>query len=109
MLSAPATAFVSACCHRSCLPLLLPPLLSADGIVNVAPTTTAVPVPSAVIDDTTAYFSAAVTTASMFQHFRLHLCFKVSLVTAAAASVPIAIATIVSAKALSKTRGTKNP
>ena len=96
MLSAPATAFV-------------PQLLSADVIINVAPTATAAPVPSAVIDDTAAYFSAAATTAYMFQHFRLHLCFKVSLVTAAAASVPIAITTIVSAKALSKTRGTKNP
>jgi hypothetical protein len=47
----------------------LPPLLSAGGIANVAPTATTAPVPSAVIAATAAYFSAAVTTASMFQRF----------------------------------------
>jgi uncharacterized PurR-regulated membrane protein YhhQ (DUF165 family) len=48
----------------------LPPLLSAGDIANVAATATAAPVPSAVIAATAAYFSAAVTTASMFQCFR---------------------------------------
>jgi hypothetical protein len=47
----------------------LPLLLSAGTIANVAATATAAPVPSAVIAATAAYFSAAVTTASMFQHF----------------------------------------
>jgi hypothetical protein len=47
----------------------LPPLLSAGAIANVAPTATTAPVPSAVIAATAAYFSAAVTTASMFQRF----------------------------------------
>jgi hypothetical protein len=73
----------------------LPPLLSAGAIANVAATATAAPVPSAVIAATAAYFSAAVTTASMFQRFRLPLRFNVSAATAAAASVSIAIATIV--------------
>jgi hypothetical protein len=46
----------------------LPPLLSAGAIANVAATTTATaaPVPTAVIAAATAYFSAAVNTASMF-------------------------------------------
>jgi hypothetical protein len=48
----------------------LPPLLSAGAIANVAATATAVPVPSAVIAASDAYFSAAVTTASIFQRFR---------------------------------------
>jgi len=104
MLSAPTAASVSVCRCHSCLPLLLPPLLSADVIVNVAPTATAAPVTSAVIDAIAAYFSAAVTTASMFQRFQLPLCFNVSAPAAAAASVPIAIATIVSAKSLSLTK-----
>jgi hypothetical protein len=73
----------------------LPPLLSAGAIANVAATTTTAPVPSAVIAATAAYFSVAVTTASMFQCFRLSLCFNVSAAVAAAASVSIAIATIV--------------
>jgi hypothetical protein len=47
----------------------LPPLLSAGAIANVAATTTASPVPSAVIAATAAYFSAPVTTAYMFQRF----------------------------------------
>jgi hypothetical protein len=67
-------------------------------------TATAAPVPSAVIAATAAYFSASVTTASMFQRFRLPLCFNVSAAAAATASVSIAIATIVSAKALSLTK-----
>jgi protein-S-isoprenylcysteine O-methyltransferase Ste14 len=73
------------------------PLLSAGAIANVAATATAAPVPSAVIAATAAYFSAAVTTASMFQRFQLPLCFNVSAAAAAAASVliSIAIATIV--------------
>jgi hypothetical protein len=73
----------------------LPPLLSAGAIANVAATATAVPVPSAVIAASDAYFSAAVTTASMFQRFRRPLFFNVSAAVAAAASVSIAIATIV--------------
>jgi hypothetical protein len=75
----------------------LPLLLSAGAIAiaNVAATNTADPDPSAIIAATAAYFSAAVTTASMFQHFRLPLCFNVSATVAAAASVLIAIATIV--------------
>jgi hypothetical protein len=84
MLSAPAAASVSVCRHRSCLP---PPFVAA--------TTTAAPVPSAVIAVTAAYFSAAVTTASMFQIFQLPLCFNVSAAAAAAASDSIAITTIV--------------
>jgi hypothetical protein len=56
----------------------LPLLLSAGTIANVAATATAAPVPSAVIAATAAYFSAAVTTASMFQRFRLPLCFNIS-------------------------------
>jgi len=85
----------------------LTPLLSAGAIDNVAATATTAPVPSAIIAATAAYLSAAVTTASMFQRFRLPLCFNVSAVVAtaaAAASVLIAIATIVSAKALSLTK-----
>jgi hypothetical protein len=50
-----------------------------------AATATAAPVASAVIAATAAYFSAAVTTASMFQRFRLPLCFNVSAAAAAAA------------------------
>jgi hypothetical protein len=75
----------------------LPPLLSAGAIANVADTATATAthVPFTVIAATAAYFSAAVTTASMFQRFRLPLCFNVSAAAAAAASVLIAIATIV--------------
>jgi hypothetical protein len=73
----------------------LPPLLSAGAIANVAATVTAAPVPSTVIAATAAYFSAAVNTASMFQRFRLPLCFNVSATAAAASSVLIAIATIV--------------
>jgi hypothetical protein len=73
----------------------LPPLLSAGAIANVAANATAAPVPPADIAATAAYFSAAVTTASMFQCFRLPLCFNVSADAAAAASVSIAIATIV--------------
>jgi hypothetical protein len=84
----------------------LPPLLSAGAIENVAATATAAPVPSAVIAATAAYISAAITTASMFQRFRLPLCFNVSAAAAAAASVSIAIATIVSPKALSLTKST---
>jgi hypothetical protein len=56
----------------------LPPLLSAGANANFAATATAAPVPSAVIAAAAAYFSAAVTTASMFQRFRLPLCFNVS-------------------------------
>jgi hypothetical protein len=83
----------------------LSPLLSAGAIANVAATATAAPVPSTVmIAATAAYFSASVTTASMFQRFRLPLCFNVSAAVAATASVLIAIATIVSAKALSLTK-----
>jgi len=67
---------------------------------NFTATATAAPVPSAVIAATAAY----VTTASMFQHFRLPLCFNVSAAAATAASVLITIATIVSAKALSLTK-----
>jgi len=95
LLSAPAAASVSACRRRSCMPLPLPPLLSAGAIDNFAATATAAPVPSAVIAATAAYFSAAITTASMVQHFQLPLCFNVSAAAAAAASVLIAIATIV--------------
>jgi hypothetical protein len=73
----------------------LPPLLSAGVIANVAATATAAPVPSAVIAATANYFSAAITTAFMFQRFRLPLCFNVSTAAATAASVSIAIATIV--------------
>jgi len=79
-------------------------LLSAGASANVAATATAAPVPSAVIAATAAYFSAAVITASMFQCFRLPLCFNVSAAVAAVASVSIAITTIVSAKALSLTK-----
>ena len=99
----PSAAAVLACprrCHRCCLPAPLPPLLSAGAIANVAATATAAPVPSAVIAASDAYFSAAVTTASMFQRFRLPLCYNVSAAAAAAASVSIAIATIVSAKTI---------
>jgi hypothetical protein len=95
LLSAPAAASVSVCRCRSCLPPPLPPLLSAGAIANVAATATAAPVPSAVIAATAAYFSAAVNTASMFQRFRLPLCFDIFAAAAAAASVLIAIATIV--------------
>jgi len=104
LLSAPVTSSVSAWCHCSCLPPPLPPLLSASAIDNVATTATATPVPSAIIAATTAYFSAAVTTASMFPRFRLPLCFNISAAAATAASVSITIATIVSAKALSLTK-----
>jgi hypothetical protein len=83
------------CRHRSCLRPPLPPLLSAGAIVNVAATAIAAPIPSAVIAATAAYFSAAVTTAFMSQRFLLPLCFNVSTTAAAAASVLIAIATIV--------------
>jgi len=53
LLSAPAAASVSSCRRRSCLPLPLPPLLSAGAIDNVAATTTAAPVPSrsALVED----------------------------------------------------------
>jgi len=73
----------------------LPPLLSVGAIANVAATATAAAVHSAVIAASDAFFSAAVTTASMFQRFRLPLCFNVSAPMAAAASVLITIATIV--------------
>ena len=89
-----SAATVLACprrCHRCCLP----PLLSAGAIANVDATATTAPIPSAIIAATAAYFSAAVTTASMFQCFQLPLCFNVSTAAAAAASVSIAIATIV--------------
>jgi hypothetical protein len=73
LLSALAAASVSVYRHHSCLTLPLPRLLSAGAIANVAATATATaaPVPSAVIAATSAYFSAAVTTASisMFQCF----------------------------------------
>jgi hypothetical protein len=79
----------------TCVKMKLRELLSAGAIANVAATATAAPVPSAVIAATAAYFSATVNTASMFQRFRLPLCFNVSAAAAAAASVSIAIATIV--------------
>ena len=85
----------AAAVRRSCLPPPLPPQLSAGAIANVDATPTAAPVPSAVIAATAAYISAAVNTASMFQRFRLPLCFNVSAAAAAAASVSITIATIV--------------
>jgi hypothetical protein len=90
--------------RHSCLPPPLSPLLSAGAIANVAATSIAAPVPSAVIAATAAYISASVTTASMFQRFRLPLCFNNSATAAATASVLIAITTIVSAKALSLTK-----
>jgi hypothetical protein len=51
---------------NDCFPSLL---LSAGAIVNVAATATAAPVPSAVIATTAAYFSASVTTATIFKRF----------------------------------------
>ena len=85
----PPAAAIVACprhCHHCCLPAPL---------TMIAATATAAPVPSAIIAATAAYFSAAITTASMFQRFRRPLFFNVSAAVAAAASVSIAIATIV--------------
>jgi len=79
LLSAPTAASVPVCCRR-CLPSPFPPL-SAGAIANVAATATAAPVPSAITATTAAYFSAAVTTASMFQRFCCHNSFRQGTIT----------------------------
>jgi len=48
---------------------------------NVTATATAAPVPSAITAATAAYFSAAVTTAPMFQCFRRHHSFRQGPIT----------------------------
>jgi hypothetical protein len=91
-------------CPRRCLCFRLPPpFLPAPAVATAAvpaPLTMSPPPQPPPLFLPPHRFSAAVTTASMFQRFRLPLCYNVSAAAAAAASVSIAIATIVSAKTI---------
>ncbi len=84
----PAAASVSVCWWR-CLPPPLPPL-SAGAIANDIVTATTAPVPSAITATTSTYFSAAITTASMFQRFQLPQCLNITTAAAAPTSVSVA-------------------